>query len=109
MVYLCPSEFWTFVLINFLLSIGAMFLDNLFGFANLSVDVGPFQALYSLVMLIPALAVSVRRLHDIGKSGWFILVGLIPIIGFFWLLIYFLQEGTAGPNQYGPNPKEEMV
>ena len=102
-------EFWNYVLFYLLLGIGATFLDNLFGFSDLGDNVGPIYALFFLIMLIPSLAVSVRRLHDVDKSGWFLLVGFIPIIGFIWLLIYYLREGTYGPNPYGDDPKEELA
>lgn len=58
-----------------------------------------------LITLIPALAVGVRRLHDIGKSGWMWLVGLIPLIGLIWLLVLFATNGNPGENKYGANPK----
>ena len=56
-------------------------------------------------MLIPGLAVSVRRLHDIGKSGWMYLIILIPLIGVIWLLVLFVTEGENHDNKWGPNPK----
>jgi len=62
--------------------------------------------LYSLAVFIPNLAVAVRRMHDQGKSGWWILIGLVPFIGGIWLLILYLIDGTRGPNQYGPDPKQ---
>ena len=62
-------------------------------------------ALLALATFIPGLAVGIRRLHDVGKSGWFYLIIFIPIIGIIWLLILFFTEGTQGPNQYGPDPK----
>ena len=67
----------------------------------------PFLLLcvWALLTFIPNLAVAVRRLHDQDKSGWMILVGLIPLIGPIWLLILYFTEGTRGPNQYGPDPK----
>ena len=65
-------------------------------------------SLYGLALLIPTLAVSVRRLHDIGKSGWMILVGLIPVIGWIWLIVLYVQEGHRGTNQYGADPKEGL-
>jgi uncharacterized membrane protein YhaH (DUF805 family) len=67
----------------------------------------PFMLLcvWALLTFIPNLAVQVRRLHDQDKSGWMILVGLIPLIGPIWLLVLYLSEGTRGPNQYGPDPK----
>jgi uncharacterized membrane protein YhaH (DUF805 family) len=59
-----------------------------------------------LAVIIPGIAVSVRRLHDVGKSGWFLFIGLIPIIGAIWLLVLFCTDGNPGVNEYGPNPKE---
>lgn len=97
------TEFWMFVLFNLIFSIIANVLDYMFGTVYI------FSSIYALAMFIPGLAVSVRRLHDVGKSGWMILVSLIPVIGFIWLLVLFVTEGTPGENQYGPNPKEETV
>jgi uncharacterized membrane protein YhaH (DUF805 family) len=94
------TEFWMFVLFNIIFSIAANVLDYLFG------TYGVFSGIYALAMFIPGLAVSVRRLHDVNKSGWMLLVGLIPVIGLIWLLILWVTEGTPGENQYGPNPKE---
>ena len=62
--------------------------------------------LFGLAIIVPNLAVGCRRLHDTGKSGWLQLVGLIPIVGWILLIVWFAAEGTPGPNQYGPNPKE---
>jgi len=61
--------------------------------------------IYSLLVLVPGLAVAVRRLHDIGKSGWMLLIGLIPIVGGIILLIWAASDSQPGDNQYGPNPK----
>jgi len=97
------TEFWMFVLFNIIFSIIANILDYTFG------TVYVFSGIYGLAMIIPGLAVSVRRLHDINKSGWMILVVLIPVIGAIWLLVLYVMEGTPGENQYGPNPKEELV
>jgi uncharacterized membrane protein YhaH (DUF805 family) len=63
-------------------------------------------SLYSLAVLVPSVAVGVRRMHDIGKSGWVLLVGLIPIIGAILLIIWAATEGNRGPNQYGSDPKD---
>ncbi len=68
-----------------------------------------FYGLYLLAMLIPGLAVAVRRLHDVNKSGWFMFVALIPLIGGIWLLILMVTDSTPGDNEYGSNPKEVMV
>jgi uncharacterized membrane protein YhaH (DUF805 family) len=61
--------------------------------------------LYSLAVFIPNLAVAVRRMHDQDKSGWWILIGFVPLIGGIWLLVLYLIGGTAGPNRFGPDPK----
>ena len=60
---------------------------------------------YALLMIIPGISVFVRRMHDIGKSGWWYFIALIPIIGGIWLLVLCLTEGTHGDNEYGPDPK----
>jgi uncharacterized membrane protein YhaH (DUF805 family) len=60
-----------------------------------------------LAVLIPSIAVAIRRLHDVGKSGWMYLLVILPIIGPIWLIILFVREGELGDNQFGPNPKTE--
>ncbi|MDR0835581.1 MAG: DUF805 domain-containing protein [Tannerella sp.] len=87
------KEFWMFVLFNIIFLFVAAILDVVLG-QNLGYAPNPiFYTLYLLATLIPALAVMVRRLHDINKSGWMILIGLIPIAGQIWLLILFIKEG----------------
>jgi len=100
------KEYWMFVLFNIIFLIVAVILDNVFGTAIEGIGYGLFYILYSLAILVPALAVMVRRLHDIGKSGWFVFISLIPIIGPFWLLILLVTDSNPEENQYGPNPKE---
>lgn len=92
------SEYWFFVLFNVLFSIAAFILDMITG-------IGIIGGLYALAMLIPGLAVAVRRLHDIGKSGWMYLIVLIPIVGGIWLLVLLFLDSQPGDNKYGPNPK----
>ncbi len=94
------KEFWMFVLFNAIVSVILTTIDAMLG------TYGALSGIYGLAIFIPSLAVSVRRLHDIGKSGWMILVALIPVIGFIWLLVLYIMEGTPGENQYGANPKE---
>ena len=95
------TEYWMFVLFNFIFSVIANLLDYLFG------TIYVFSGIYALAVFIPSLAVTVRRLHDINKSGWMILVAFIPVIGAIWLFILLVMEGTPGENQYGSNPKEQ--
>ncbi len=66
---------------------------------------GALYWLFSVACIIPSLSVAVRRLHDKDMSGWWILIGIIPLIGTLFLLFQFVTEGTPGPNKYGPNPK----
>lgn len=100
------TEFWTFTLINCVISFALSFLrfmiqDGLreFGFINI------IASLFALSILIPAIAVTVRRLHDTGKSGWWYFIFLVPIIGWFLLLVFLVTDSEPGENQYGPNPK----
>lgn len=99
------KEYWMFTLFNVIFAVAAVLLDNLLGLAFEGIGYGPVYGLYLLATIIPGIAVSVRRLHDVDKSGWMILIGLIPLIGAIWLLVLFATEGTPGDNQYGPNPK----
>ncbi len=94
------TEFWMFVLFNVIVTVILTTIDTMLG------TYGALSGIYGLAIFIPGLAVSVRRLHDTGKSGWMILVGFIPVIGFIWLLVLYIMEGTPGENQYGANPKE---
>jgi len=95
-----------FVLFNIIFAWIAIALDYLLGTTFGDFGFGVIYLLYALAVIIPGLAVTVRRLHDIGKSGWMILISLIPIIGGIWLLILTVTDGEPGENQYGPNPKE---
>lgn len=94
------AEYWYFVLFNLIVSIALMAIGAVIGDFF-----GIISLLYSLAVLIPGLAVAVRRLHDTGKSGWMILAGFIPLIGPIWLLILMITDSDAGDNKYGPNPK----
>ncbi|EKD94059.1 MAG: protein of unknown function DUF805 [uncultured bacterium] len=94
------AEYWYFVLFNAIFSIAVGIIADVVGDTTGLLSIG-----YALAMLIPGLAVSVRRLHDIGKSGWFILIGLIPLIGAIWLIVWMVRDSDPGANAYGPNPK----
>lgn len=91
------KEYWYFFLIYLLIFLGLSLLDSLLGFGLLS-------TVFVLALLLPNLAVGVRRLHDTGRSGWWLLIGMIPLLGL--VLIYFLLlDSEPGDNPYGPNPK----
>lgn len=97
------KEYWSYVLVNFILSIVVTILSFI-PLVNLLVWI--MCALYGLFAWLPGLAVTVRRLHDINKSGWFVFVSLIPFVGWIFMLIMMVQEGTPGYNDYGPDPKD---
>ena len=92
------QEYWMFVLINLLVAIAIAIVEAIIGTAPL------LGMLYALGVFIPSLAVAVRRLHDTNRSGWWLLIGLIPLIGAIVLLVFFVSEGTRGANQYGDDP-----
>lgn len=98
------TEFWMFTLVNIAVSMLLAFVDNSFGM-TVSYGVGMLSSLYGLAVLIPSLAVAVRRLHDTGRSGWWWLISLVPLIGAVVLLIFAAQDSQPGSNKYGPNPK----
>ena len=100
------TEYWMFVLFNMIFSVVAVVLDNVLGIAMEGIGYGPLYGLYVLAMIIPSLAVAVRRLHDTGKSGWMLLIALIPLIGSIWLFVLYVTDGNPGENKYGSNPKE---
>jgi uncharacterized membrane protein YhaH (DUF805 family) len=102
------KEYWMFALFNIIFVIAAMIIDNVIGTTMAGLPYGLFYFLYVLAIFIPGLAVGVRRLHDVGKSGWFMLIALIPIVGGIWLLVLFCTDGVIGQNEYGTNPKETV-
>jgi len=93
-------EYWTFVLISLVISLILSFIDRMLGLST-EQGVGLLSGIYSLAVLLPSLAVTVRRLHDTGRSGWWILIGLVPIIGWVVLLVFMLLDSTAD-NEHGP-------
>jgi uncharacterized membrane protein YhaH (DUF805 family) len=99
------KEYWMFMLFNVIFVVAAVVVDNLMGLSFTEGAAGVVYLFYVVATFLPSLAVSVRRLHDIGKSGWMILISLIPLIGSIWLLVLMVTEGEPTANQYGPNPK----
>jgi uncharacterized membrane protein YhaH (DUF805 family) len=110
------TEYWMFALFNLIVLIVLMVVENVLGFGSFSgssggsgmafsASLGPLSGIYSLAVLLPGLAVAVRRLHDTNRSGWWLLIGLIPFIGGIVLLVFMVLEGTRGPNAHGADPK----
>jgi len=99
------TEYWMFALFAFIIYVVAAILDSVLGIAIKGAFYGPIYIICVLGLLLPSLAVSTRRLHDIGKSGWFILVNLIPIGGPIWYLVLVCTNGNSGPNSFGDDPK----
>lgn len=103
------KEYWMFVLFNMIFAIVAMILDNVIGIAIGGIGYGPIYGLYTLGVLIPGLAVTVRRLHDVGKSGWMLLISLVPLVGAIWFFVLMVTDGDSVENKYGQNPKKAIV
>ena len=121
-------EYWVFVLGNLLVSAVLTWLDTALGTQTFPVgsfglpegttapgagalpeealNIGLLSLFYSLAVFIPGLAVTVRRLHDIGRSGWWLLIGIVPLVGVFVIFVFTLLDSQPGENKYGPNPKE---
>lgn len=91
------SEYWWFVLFNIIVSIVAAGIDAALGIQAIG-------ALVSLALLLPGIGVGVRRLHDIDKSGWWLLIAFVPLIGFIVLIYFFVQPSQPGDNRFGPPP-----
>lgn len=94
------QEFWMFFLFNIIISFLISIIE---GVIHLS---GILSTIYSLGVLVPSLAVGARRLHDTGRSGWWLLISLIPLIGAIALIYFTVQDSQPGENTYGPNPKQ---
>ena len=93
------TEYWMFFLFNLIIAIVLGAIDAVIGTG------GILGAIYALAVLIPAIAVAVRRLHDTGRTGWWVLIALIPVIGAIVLLVFMVMDSQPGANTYGPNPK----
>jgi uncharacterized membrane protein YhaH (DUF805 family) len=93
------AEFWWFVLANVVVYVALLIL------AQISSIFLVLYFLYALAILVPSIAVAIRRLHDTDKSGWLLLIGLVPLVGAIVLLVFYAMESTKGPNQFGPGPE----
>ncbi|WP_329020181.1 DUF805 domain-containing protein [Streptomyces sp. NBC_00690] len=93
------KEYWMFFLINFVISIVLSIIEAVAG-------ISPFLSLiYGLAILLPSIGVGIRRLHDTDRSGWWLLIALVPLVGFIILLVFNCLEGQRHDNKYGPDPK----
>jgi uncharacterized membrane protein YhaH (DUF805 family) len=107
------KEYWSFVLLNVLIGVvvGLVFLVGYYAdMSQTEMDTYLMPILYlaglaSIVFLIPGIAVTVRRLHDTDRSGWTVLWALVPLLGALLLILFYVTEGTQGPNRFGPDPK----
>lgn len=96
-------EYWMFCLFNFIISIAIGVVEGLLG------TMGIIGLIYCFAILLPGIGVSIRRLHDIGKTGWWLLIAFVPLLGAIVLLIFMVLDSQPGDNQYGPNPKGVSV
>lgn len=97
------SEFWWFILFVFIVSAILSALDMAL-FSGMLEEIGPLSLIFTLITLIPAIAVTTRRLHDVDRSGWWQLLLFLPLIGFIVIVWWAVQKGTEGPNRFGPDP-----
>lgn len=93
----CRSAYWYWFLFVVLSQLVATVIDSVIGIQAIT-------TLFSLAVLLPGLAVAVRRLHDLDRSGWWLLLGLVPLVGAIVLIVWFCTRGTPGPNRFGPHP-----
>ena len=94
------KEFWMFTLVSLVINVGTLILD-----ASLFSDLGLVNGLYTLAILLPSIAVGIRRMHDINKSGWWLLLWIFPVIGWVWLIILHCRDSDIGDNIFGSSDK----
>ena len=102
------KAYWMFVLFNIIAIVLANVIDNVLGLAGAE-GYGPISAIYGLAVFIPGLALAIRRLHDTGRTGWWMLLGFLPVIGIIILIVFFVTDSQPGSNPYGPNPKDTLA
>ncbi|MEW2381838.1 DUF805 domain-containing protein [Micromonospora sp. NPDC047707] len=102
------SEYWWFFLFTLIVGLVAGILDGALGtsIGSGAGATGVIGLIVGLALLLPGLAVAVRRLHDTDRSGWWLLIGLVPLVGGIVLLVFFVMDGTRGSNRYGADPKD---
>jgi uncharacterized membrane protein YhaH (DUF805 family) len=103
------KEYWYFILFYCIALVALAIVDVLAGTYSEEAELGLFSALFVLATLIPMIAVTVRRLHDTDRSGWWVLISFIPLIGSLVLLVFAVLDSTPGANRFGANPKGVMA
>ena len=98
-------EYWYFALFNIIISIVLLVIDVVIGTFSADAGIGLLGGIYALAVLLPSLAVGVRRFHDTGRSGWWLPIVLVPLVGALIFIVFAVQDGEPDENQYGPNPK----
>ena len=99
----CRKEYWMFILINAVVVMGISAIDHIAG------TKGTIGTLYGFALIVPILAVTVRRLHDVGKNGYWYFICIIPVIGSIWLLMLLCKDSEEGSNRFGENVKKNIV
>jgi uncharacterized membrane protein YhaH (DUF805 family) len=89
---------------SFIISVALNILDTILGTKSGSTTGGLFSGIYGLAVFLPSLAVGIRRLHDTNHSGWWVLIGVIPIVGWIWIIVLLAKQGDTADNTYGPVP-----
>ena len=102
------KEYWMFTLFNFLITFGIAIVSGILG-SLMGTNQNILVNIYSLAVFLPSLGVAIRRLHDTGRSGWWLLISLIPLIGAIVLIVFFIEDSQPNDNQFGPNPKTMRV
>jgi uncharacterized membrane protein YhaH (DUF805 family) len=112
----CRSEYWWYILFSIIVSVVIAFVESALGLGagqvtsspdagfSASYAGGPLSIIWSLLNILPSIAVGIRRLHDTDRSGWWLLIGLVPLVGFIVLLVFFCSKGTTGANRFGNDP-----
>ena len=102
------KEYWYFALMNFVVLVVLSMIDLRLGIFSMAAGVGLLSGLYSLAVLIPGLAVTMRRLHDTDRSGWWCLIAFVPVVGWLAMVVFACLDSQPGANRFGPNPKAVM-
>ncbi|KUO14474.1 DUF805 domain-containing protein [Streptomyces dysideae] len=93
------KEYWMYTLFY-------LIFDIVLSAVGFAIDFPAITAVFAVALLLPSLAVTVRRLHDTGRTGWWILIGIVPLVGLIVMLVFLCSDGQPGQNKYGPNPKD---